>query len=315
MGKIDEIGTLHRIDYGDRIFFDSVLGIAGTTYPIGTADMPSDVIANAIAICVAQNINKINVVGILPVDADIAQDLVGHNMTLTAQTAGNAYVREISGYLEIDAMVGGTLDIYAYGAEIQINADCAAGTINIYGVANVTVIAGATVTVNDYTVPYQIDRVQGGAETLESLDDELDAILDLAGGDALTLDLTGGAELTLYEYPAAADMPGTIPFYFAGLKIDWTGLFFGAGENTSIRFYELVDGVGAANLRLISTEVFLVAALPVPVVTFHPRNANTDIQPTPGYYRQGIRITAQQAAVGGGWNTLTYCRIDAVRGS
>jgi len=155
----------------------------------------------------------------------------------------------------------------------------------------------------------------GGAETLESLDDELDAMLDMAGGDALTLDLTGGAELTLYEYPAAADMPGSHPFLFAGLKIDWTGLFFGGGEDTSIRFYELVDGVGAANLRLISTEVFLVAALPVPVVTYHPRNANTDIQPTPGYYRQGIRITAQQALVGGGWNTISYARIDAARGT
>jgi len=161
---------------------------------------------------------------------------------------------------------------------------------------------------------YEILTIRGGAETLESLDDELDAMLDLAGGDALTLLMTG-AEQTLYEYPAAADMPGAHPFFFAGLKIDWTGLNFGGGENTSIRFYELVDGVGAANLRLISTEVFLVAALPVPAVTLHPRNANTDIQPTPGYYRQGIRITAQQALVGGGWNTLTYSRIDGVRGT
>jgi len=152
----------------------------------------------------------------------------------------------------------------------------------------------------------------GGAETLESLDDELDAMLDLAGGDALTIDLTGGAELTMYEYPAAADMPGAHPFFFAGLKIDWTGCFFGALEDTSIRFYEMVNGV---NLRLISTEVFLAAALPVPIVTYHPRNSNTDVQPTSGYYRQGVRITAQQGAIGGGWNTLTYCLIDAVRGT
>jgi len=154
----------------------------------------------------------------------------------------------------------------------------------------------------------------GGANTLESIDDELDAMLDLAGGEALTL-LMDGNEQILYEYPAAADMPGAHPFFFAGIKIDWTGLNFGAAEDTSIRFYELVDGVGAANLRLISTEVFLVAALPVPVVTYHPRNANTDIQPTPGYYRQGVRITAQQGAVGGGFNTLSFSRIDGVRSS
>lgn len=151
----------------------------------------------------------------------------------------------------------------------------------------------------------------GGAETLESLDDELDAMLDLAGGDAIALVMTG-AEQILYEYPAAADMPGSHPFFFAGLKIDWTGCGFGAGENTSIRFYEMVNGV---NLRLISTEVFLAAALPVPVVTYHPRNAVTDIQPTSGYYRQGVRITAQQAAIGGGWNTISFCRIDGVRGT
>jgi len=159
-----------------------------------------------------------------------------------------------------------------------------------------------------------IAAMRGGAETLESLDDELDAMLDLAGGDALTLVMDGNEQI-LYEYPAAADMPGSHPFFFAGLKIDWTGLNFGAGENTSIRFYELVDGVGVANLRLISTEVFLAAALPTPVVTYHPRNANTDIQPTPGYYRQGVRITAQQAIAGGGWNTLSYSRIDGVRGT
>jgi len=156
---------------------------------------------------------------------------------------------------------------------------------------------------------WAVEALRGGAESLESIDDELDAMLDMAGGDPLTLLMTGAVQ-TLYQYPAAP--PAAFPFFFAGLKIDWTGLNFGGGENTSIFFEEMVNGV---NWRTISTEVFLAAALPVPVVTYHPRNANTDIQPTPGYYRQGVRITAQQAAIGAGWNTLTYCRIDAVRGT
>ncbi|MBU0778337.1 hypothetical protein KKF82_08780, partial [Patescibacteria group bacterium] len=67
------------------------------------------------------------------------------------QTAGAAYVRDFKGYLEIDAMVGGTLDIYADAANIQINADCTGGTINIYGNARVTG-AGGGVTINNYTV-------------------------------------------------------------------------------------------------------------------------------------------------------------------
>jgi len=159
-------------------------------------------------------------------------------------------------------------------------------------------------------MPVHILNVQGGAYTIQDLMEEWLSTLDLAGGNNLTLLMTG-AEQILYEYPAAADVPAAHPFYFPGLKIDWTGLNFGGGENTSIRFYEMVDGT---NLRLISAEIFLAAALPTPVITCHPRNANTDIQPTPGYYRQHVRITAQQAAIGGGWNTLTYCRFDAIRG-
>ncbi|GAH48428.1 unnamed protein product, partial [marine sediment metagenome] len=74
-------------------------------------------------------------------------------MILTAQTAGAVLVRGISGYLEVEAMNGGgaTLDIYAHGAHIQINADCLAGTINIYGNAHVSGLGGG-VNINNYTV-------------------------------------------------------------------------------------------------------------------------------------------------------------------
>ncbi len=159
-------------------------------------------------------------------------------------------------------------------------------------------------------VPVHILNVQGGAYTIQDLMEEWLASLDLAGGDPLTL-LMDGNEQILYEYPAAADVPAAHPFLFAGLKIDWTGLNFGGGENTEIKYYEMVDGT---NLRLISTETFLAAALPVPVLTFHPRQANTDIQPMQGYYRQHVRITAEQLAVGGGFNTLSYVNFDAIRG-
>ncbi|KKL73763.1 hypothetical protein LCGC14_2071620, partial [marine sediment metagenome] len=113
---------------------------------------------------------------------------------------------------------------------------------------------------------YEILTIRGGAETLESLDDELDAMLDLGGGDVQTL-LMDGNEQTLYETTGSAFI-----FAFLGLWIDWTGLNAGALEDTSIRFYLKVDG---ANYRLISPEVFLAAAVPVPAVTMHPRNANT----------------------------------------
>lgn len=158
-------------------------------------------------------------------------------------------------------------------------------------------------------MPVHILNVQGGAYTIQDLMEEWLATLDLAGGNDLTL-LMDGSEQILYEYPAAADVPAAHPFIFKGLKIDWTGLNFGAGENTEIKFYEMIDG---ANLRLVSTETFLAAALPG-LPTYHPRNANTDVQPKEGVYRQHVRITAEQLAIGGGWNTLSYVHFDLVRG-
>ncbi len=153
---------------------------------------------------------------------------------------------------------------------------------------------------------YEILTIRGGPETLESLDAELDAMLDLGDGDVLTL-VMDGTEQTLYETTGSAFI-----YEFLGLWIDWTGLNAGALEDTSIRFYLKVDG---ANYRLVSTEVFLAAAVPVPAVTMHPRNATTDVVPATQYFKQDLRITAQQGAIGGGWNTLTYNMIDAKRGT
>ena len=66
---IDEEGRLRRIDYGDRLVFDDVIGIAGTTYPIGTAGMPSSVIADIITLCAALNLHKISIHGALTLGA------------------------------------------------------------------------------------------------------------------------------------------------------------------------------------------------------------------------------------------------------
>ena len=256
---IDTAGQLRRIDYGDRIFYDSVTGIAGAIYPIGTAAMPSSVIADVITLCAALNLSRIDVHGILQLgaimehytffghchesitdvldlngqDVDNSRfdnclitgaqggallatyiDCILYNMTgfrgmaencalytplavsvgvsdfdhctslhgtltvtvggparlsfkkfsggmiLTAQTGGVALVRGISGYLEVDLMTGGTLDIYADAADIQINNDCTVGTINIYGNARVVNNTGGAV-VNDHTI-----QAEGGAIAL-----------------------------------------------------------------------------------------------------------------------------------------------------
>jgi len=63
MSGIDREGQLKRIDIDGIIYFDSVLGIAGTTYPIGTRELPSSVIADTITLCTLHNIRHINIRG------------------------------------------------------------------------------------------------------------------------------------------------------------------------------------------------------------------------------------------------------------
>jgi len=69
MSKIDEAGQLKRIDIDGVIYFDSILGIAGTTYPIGTSELPSNTIADVITLCGLTNTRHINVRGILALTA------------------------------------------------------------------------------------------------------------------------------------------------------------------------------------------------------------------------------------------------------
>jgi len=53
----------------DRIYFDSGLGVPGTTWPIGTPGVPSDVIADVITMCGARNLRTISVHGALTLGA------------------------------------------------------------------------------------------------------------------------------------------------------------------------------------------------------------------------------------------------------
>ncbi len=147
--------------------------------------------------------------------------------------------------------------------------------------------------------------MQGGAETLQSIADRLDQQLDLARSPQSGTLLMTGAEQQLYLETS------TTPFEFYGGYIDWAGLNFGAGEDTTIRVYGSI--VPAGTLRLLYTETFLAAALPVPILVPFPRNTNTDVTPGRLFSVYGVRVTTQQAAIGGGWNTLTYEIFDAKR--
>ncbi|MBA7610102.1 hypothetical protein ES703_17307 [subsurface metagenome] len=253
----DLVTMLGTGQYYDRIFYDEDTGVAGTAWPTGTPQVPSDVIADIITMCTARKLHTISVHGALTLGAtmqhynfvgyeheDIAdildlsdEDVDGShieglivtggqggasfltlvrcianavtlfngrmsqcsfwggvtssfkdggyidlidcdsiygavtitvqaptrasiknwrgNLILTAQDGGVCLVRGFKGTLEIDAMTAGTLNVYANGADITINADCTGGTINIYGNANVTG-AGGGVTINNYTLDDKI---------------------------------------------------------------------------------------------------------------------------------------------------------------
>ncbi len=76
---IDEEGTLKDIHYRDRIFFDSVNGVAGTIYPVGTAGLPSNTIADVILMCAARNLKVIDVFGALALGAAMENyTFIGH---------------------------------------------------------------------------------------------------------------------------------------------------------------------------------------------------------------------------------------------
>jgi len=165
-----------------------------------------------------------------------------------------------------------------------------------------------------HVTQYEPIALRGGAQTIQSLHDNQQAMLDLAEYPTISL-LCDGNEQTVYESPfATADgvaSGATAVFFFAGGFIDWTGANAGVGEDTIVKVKVKVDGT---NYRVIYEETFLAAAVPVPAVTPFPRSVNTKPTPESFYSKQDVTVTIEQGAVGGGWNTLDIRTYDAARG-
>lgn len=159
-------------------------------------------------------------------------------------------------------------------------------------------------------MPVHILNVQGGAYTIQDLMEGFQAMPDIARSPQSGSVVCDGTEQTLY------DETDIHPFIHYGMDIDFTGVNFGAGEDTTVKFYQIVEPGGA--LRLVWQSIaFLNAALPIPpcrhLPSYQDGLANQDLQ-IPFLSVYGIRITVQQAAIGGGWNTLPYQVFDAKRG-
>ncbi len=202
--------------------------------------------------------------------------------------------------VEIDA--GGT-GAAPQGEWRQVSASTAAGAIT-----HAAFTAQTALTDRIKLVPqevYAATVIPGGAVTLQDLLDNQQAMLDLAEYPTISV-VCDGNEQTVYEETGA-----DVPFFFAGGFIDWTGANSGAGEDTTVKVYVKVDGT---NYRAIYEEVFLAAAVPDPVATPFPRSVDTKPAPEGFYSKQDVKVTIQQAAEGGGWNTLDVRTIDAIRG-
>jgi len=158
-------------------------------------------------------------------------------------------------------------------------------------------------------IHWAVESTRGGAETVQAIRDDQRTMLDLGLGDVETIVMTGAVQ---YLYTSEGN---DHICFFAGIFVDFTGLNAGAGENTTIEVQLKVPGGAVGNYRTIYTETFLAAAVPVPAVIPVPRAINTQCTPSTFYYKQDLRVTIQQAALGGGWNTITYNVIDAKRGA
>ena len=143
-------------------------------------------------------------------------------------------------------------------------------------------------------------------DNVSTIAQSLSASLDLArAGDSgdYTMD---GSEVTIYEET------DSVAFVCSGGYIDWTGLNAAAGEDTTIKGYIKIESGGS--YVMFYTETFLAAALPSPLAVPFPRDVNTQCVPGELKNIYGVKFTATQAAVGGGWNTLPVEVFDAKAG-
>ncbi|MBA7681803.1 hypothetical protein ES703_90143 [subsurface metagenome] len=147
-------------------------------------------------------------------------------------------------------------------------------------------------------IRYAIAAMRGGAETLESLDDELDAILDVAKEPSTTVLTAPATEDVLF------DRTGVVPFFIAGV---WLGL-----ENMvavdSIRFRAYADWDDASIADRISDDVlWTFTNAQDPKWVYMPLNI---------YVTYEFKVTGEERVQGAGGAKTVYCVVDTgVRGT
>lgn len=167
----------------------------------------------------------------------------------------------------------------AFEPKLIIDFTAGTGVFTIDGFNPFSAATGAVayVIIRHQTNNDLLQSIRGGAESLESLDDELDAMLDLARSPDSGTTLVTNAEDTLYEENAAN------PFEFGGGFIDLGNML--AGDTIRIRVYAIIAAGGL--YRQMSDDVVNTYA-----GVQSPRLKRID-----GFYNQyGVKVTAERTA-------------------
>jgi hypothetical protein len=118
-------------DMEDGVYFDSVTGGAGTDWPVGTAQSPSNVIASVITMCTARKTKKIYVNGAVSLGATMeGYTFVGVNkaatITLNSQDVDTSHFYNCT----VTGIQGGTGRIYLHGCIIDALSTCVFDAFN-----------------------------------------------------------------------------------------------------------------------------------------------------------------------------------------
>jgi len=270
----------------DRIYFDSVAGVPGTTWPIGTPQIPSDVIADVLAMCTARNLRTIDVHGTLTLGAAVEDySLIGsrhqqvaHVLDLNGQDVDGSYIYGVivtgaqggTGFLTLEKVTVDTLTLFA-GRMRDCNFHTSTSSFrdasfinlvdcqSITGVVTITVQAPTRASIKNWRGNLILTAQDGGLTFVRGFKGtlEIDAmtagILNVyANGADITInaDCTGGT-INIYGNATVAGVGGgvTINNYTLDVRMGrqlFTMEFWSAG----LEEVQIGDGAAGATVAL-----------------------------------------------------------------
>ena len=153
-----------------------------------------------------------------------------------------------------------------------------------------------------------VKALRGGAQTVQSLHDNQQAMLDFANVATIASPVTLTAAIQyIYSRTASAR-----PFYFGGGFLSWDSGAWAGGETVDVNIQTSADGTNWANLWTMTQ---LVAAPAMPEVAI-PHHSMTALLNLPvGFWvpaNCGLRVGIIQNAEGAGFHVVSHKFIDGV---